>query len=426
MNGVIERSTCRACGGSWAELWNLGTLRLNDFPRSMDARERHPAVPLQLCRCHPCGLIQLRHTTPPEWMFREHYWYRSGINQAMVKHLQDVVDKARELVPVGAGDVVMDIGANDGTLLSNFGWDRGKGTPFRIGFEPAPNLQSKLRRHAELPVCDFFPQPQFQHLKSFYTKPESKPKIITSVAMFYDLEDPNAFVSEIARLLHPEGIWVNQLAYLPAMLRNGAWDGICHEHLCYYSLRTLQPLYLAHGLQVLDVEEVPVNEGSIRVYATHRDGKVPIGWDAVKRVRAMAAAEEALHLHDTNEPYFDLQVRAEKLKHSVRNFMLGTVLKGEKVDILGASTKGNTFLQYVGLGPQLIRRAIDRSDEKSGRFTVNGVPIVSEEEGRKDPAPWLLCLIWAFKDSIIERERGKWPAGTKLVFAMPELEVVTL
>lgn len=412
MDSVKERSTCRACGGSWAEVWDLGgPMHLNDFPKD---EIRRPAVPLVLCRCHPCGLLQLKHTTPPEWMFRDHYWYRSGLNEAMRRHLHGVVDHARSLVPVGPDDTVIDIGANDGTLLSFYPTKRG---PFRVGIEPAQNMAAELGENCDAYVPGFFPTGESFHWQA---------KIITSCAMFYDLEEPGEFVAEVKRLLHPEGIWVNQLAYLPAMLRNAAWDSVCHEHLAYYCLSTLLPLLQQHGLQAIDVEEVPVNEGSIRVTITHRDSRVPVTADAFERIRNMVAVEQLAGLTCTNEPYFALRNRAQAMRDEVRKFLLMTTIARKKVDLLGASTKGNTYLQFCGIDSRMVRRVIDRSLEKVGRHTVTAIPIVSEEEGRQDPAPYVLCLIWAFRDAILERERGKWPAGTKFVFPMPRLEVVDL
>ena len=418
MSRVIERTTCRACGGNWAEVWDVGKYELNDFPENM-LKQKHPAAPLVLCRCHPCGLVQLKHTVPPEWMFQEEYWYRSGTNQAMRQHLKDVVEYARELVPVGPDDTVVDIGANDGTLLSYY---EGEKTPWRVAYEPAQNLHEQLSKHCNALLRCFFPDPSYKEL----VKTAIQAKHITSVAMFYDLDDPEAFVAEVKRLLHPEGIWVNQLAYLPSMLRNNAWDSICHEHLCYYGIGTLMPLLLKHDLQVIDAQEVAVNEGSIRLTITHRDSKVPITWDALKRVRDLSVAEEALRLRDTNEPYFALRARAEEQRREIRKFFLGTVLGGHTVDVLGASTKGNTYLQYCGIDTRMVRQAIERAPEKIGRHTVTGIPIVSEAEARARPAKYILCLIWAFRDAVVERERGKWPAGTKLVFALPKLEMVEL
>jgi hypothetical protein len=766
---VEQRSTCRACGGNMADLWDLGTHPLNDFPASPTER-RHPPAPLVLCRCHPCGLIQLQHTVPPEWMFREHYWYRSGVNESMVAHLREIVEKARALVPVAPGDVVVDIGANDGTLLAQYEGGNGHGeAPVRIAYEPALNLQKECSEHADVVVPEFFPDP---HKNCQYHMVDSCAKHIVSAAMFYDLDDPGAFVAEVKRLLHPEGIWVNQLAYLPAMLRNTAFDSIClppdelvvtmeglrpigelaagdyvltdkgrprrvlkkhvreyqgslyeirgygfghsisvtqdhpvqvmaeggtkfvracdvrvgdvlrrpiytetkpvvtlwtptrgthrpesttkelpatpeifrlfglylaegftshkrsdnvyfsfshrevalaedcakiledagftarisktrtslvvsacggiarllaeefgrgaenkqipywaltiqpelqlallngymegdgyryrrgcywrastvspqlafdlailanrlgykasiceqdrpetaviegrtvaqrplwdvlvhmapekemktwigkeeqwsrvrsitttdytglvcnleveedgtyllpggvvhncHEHLAYYCLTSLMPLLARHGLQVIDVEEVPVNEGSFRVYATHRNSKVPVEHAALARVRAMAEKEGEAKFTSTNDAYLALKGRAEDLRREVRKFFLGTLMADEKVDLLGASTKGNVFLSYCGIDSRMVRRAIERSEEKVGRHTVTGVPIVSEEEGRRDPARYVLCLIWAFRDSVLKRERGKWPPGTKVVFPMPKMEVVEL
>ena len=409
------RATCRSCGGDMIDIWELGALRINAFPESLENCSKVPRVPLTLSRCHPCGLIQLRHTTNPDLLFgateERPYWYRSGVNEFMVAALKEVVQEARVLVDLGVGDTVVDVGANDGTLLSFY-----PNGIRRVAFEPARNLHKALSRHAEFAIPDYFPSCG-PHLR------EGSIKILTSVAMFYDLEDPLTFCSEVARLLHPSGVWVNQLAYLPFMLMRKAWDGICHEHLTYWTYCSLTPILAAVGLQVTKVQLLPgVNEGSIRFFITKRQGKVGVKKADLRQLQELGEQEAEAGLGTTNEPYLQLKVEAELVATRLRNTMVGAGLTGEKLDLLGASTKGNTLLQFCKLGPLQVRRAIERSPEKVGRMTVNGIPIVSEEEGRRDPAKFLLVLPWHFRDSIIERERGRWPSGTQLIFPLPEVE----
>jgi hypothetical protein len=238
--------------------------------------------------------------------------------------------------------------------------------------------------------------------------------------MFYDLEDPSAFCREVQYLLHPKGVWVNQLSYLPLMLERKAWDGICHEHLTYWTYCSLSPLLAQAGLQVIKAELLPdVNEGSIRFYITHRNSRIPVQREDLGFLQELGAEEEGLGT--TNEPYLRLEGEAKAVARQLRSTVVGAACADERVDILGASTKGNTLLQYCQLRLG-IRQAIERSPEKVGRYTVNGIPIVSEAHGRAEPAKWLLVLPWHFRDSLIARERGKWPAGTKLLFPLPEVE----
>ena len=411
MREVEVRDTCRACGGPIIGVFDLGAHWPSEFPEFLGEHAR-PRVPLNLIRCHRCGLIQLEHTVPPEWMFKEHYWYRSGLNEAMVRALDSVVWAAIAEVPLHSKMTVLDIGANDGTLLSLYKKRLGGGCPLRIAFEPAGNLRAELRAHAEAVVPDFFPQPEHP-----LVVPEAL-DVITSIACFYAHPDPGKFCAEVKRLLRPEGVWINQLAYLPKILSNSAYDSICHEHLTYWSLSPMIRLLHRWGLEVFDAEEVAVNEGSIRLMIGH-EGRRPVR----ARVSEILGREEELRLRDTNDPYLALKRSAEMIREDILSEIIDVQSRGGIVDLLGASTKGNTLLQWCGLYPPTVRRAIERSPEKWGRYTVTGVPIVSEEEGRRDPAALLIVLPWAFRDQLIERERGKWPRGTKLLFPMPSMEV---
>lgn len=413
------RLSCRACHGPMIEVWPLGLFfRINSFPAHEEERKRVPAAPLTLARCHACGLVQLRHTVDPDLLFGKTegrpYWYRSGVNESMVRVLRETVDEARALVPVHKGDMVVDIGANDGTLLSFY---EGAGV-LRVGYEPATNLRKDLLQHVDVIAPTYFPGDPLKL---------GRAKIITSVAVFYDVEDPLEFCRGVADLLADDGIWVNQLAYLPYMLARRAWDGICHEHLTYYCLSTILPLLDKAGLKLIRVDRLPdVNEGSVRLFITKKEARIPVRPEDLAQIRLLTQIEQDHGLTSRNDRYLELKAEAEEAARMLLHNVLGASLTRGPVDCLGASTKGNTLLQYCQLGPSIVRRAIERSEEKVGRMTVTGIPIVSEEEGRRDPASYLLVLPWHFRDSILARERGRWPMGTKFIFPLPELEVVEL
>lgn len=411
MEEVEVRTTCRACSGPIIGVFDLGEHWPSEFPAKPDLHAR-PKVPLNLVRCHTCGLIQLEHTVPAAWMFKEHYWYHSSTNEAMVAALDDVLQEALALAPLNSESQVIDIGANDGTLLSLYKKHLGSATPWRIAYEPAENLQEELKAHTECRIPTFFPSGG-----GYYLGPSIRARIITSIACFYSNPDPGAFVAEVKRLLHPEGVWVNQLAYLPKILANSAFDGICHEHLTYWGLSPMIRLLFKYGLEIFDAEEVAVNEGSIRLMISHLGSR-----EVSPRVDKLLAAEEKLGLRDTNEPYLQLRDNAVQILAGIWR----AINDSSSCELLGASTKANTLLQWCNLGPKQIRRAIDRSPEKSGRFTVTGIPIVSEEEGRASPPDLLLVGPWSFRDQLLERERGHWPKGTRVLFPMPRMEMVIL
>lgn len=375
-------------------------------------------APLDLVLCSSehggCGLLQLRHTVDAGFLYRN-YWYRSGVNVSMREALADVVASAERMVPLAVGDLVLDIGSNDGTLL------RAYATPglIRIGFEPATNLMPYAQERGTVTVNDFFGYEQFQRLFG-----NAQATVITSIAMFYDLEDPNAFVADVARCLAADGVWIIQMSYLPLMLSQNAFDNVCHEHLEYYALGSLRALLERHELRIVDVELNDVNGGSFRVFVTHRDGRVRVPLEAAERVRAREAEEAALRL-DTTEPYEAFALRVERIREQVTSFIRSEVAAGKVVDVYGASTKGNTLLQYFGIDHTVIRWAAERNPDKWGKKTVGtAIPIVSEEEARKRPSDYFLVLPWHFLQEFVERERVYLQAGGKFIVPLPQFRII--
>lgn len=419
-----KKIACRACGGVLTNLLNLGDLYVSDFPSTYD--ESLPKAPLRLARCNLCLLVQLTHTYSREALYRQ-YWYKSGVNEGMVKHLRGIVDSICEKVTLEAGDVVVDVGANDGTLLARYlekYATAADGGPTLVAYEPAENLHVELLdrlqgRHGRL-YPTFFP-PEASDMR----EAPGSVKVLTSVAMFYDLDDPMAFAREVKRVLHPRGVWVMEAHYLPSMLKTNGVDAICHEHLTYWSLTSFCWLLDQVGLQVLDFELNSANGGSARYWVTHKAGRVAVEPAALGRVRAAAAKEQELRL-DTNLPFLEFEERLRKLKQALATFLLQTLLEKLTVDVYGASTKGNTLLQYFELGTRSgLRYAIERSREKLGRFTVGSwLPIISEEVGREDPAKVWVCPIWHFRDGVLEREKAFLEGGGKILFPLPWPTVV--
>lgn len=415
---------CRSCrSGSLTQVLDLGSHYLSDFTE--DGESPHPAVPLTLLLCEGCGLAQLSHSAPREWMYQE-YWYRSGTNPAMVAALQDVVGGARMHLRDGleAGDTVIDIGANDGTLLAQYPL-LGHSGLHRIGWDPAGNLHSLLQENCEELVGDFFPCERGKWVGG--ELPSAA--IITSIAMFYDLEDPLGFAREVGRFLSPGGVWVIQVGDLRSMVEQNAFDAICHEHLEYWSLTSLFHLLKRAGFLILGVERNAVNGGSLRVYAGPLGTGAKISaWDA-NRMMGELVLEERARLKE-RETYQRLQERVWQIAHLVKKTVHQAVFHLGPVDLYGASTKGNTLLQLFGLAHPEIRWAIERSPAKWGKKTVGTkIPIVSEEQGRAGGgelgvAPLWLVGPWHFREGILERERAYLKEGGILLFPLPWPEAV--
>jgi len=400
--------SCRSCDGVLEPILDLGQLQLSGYLR--DGEPERPAAPLRLCACATCRLVQLADTTPRELLFSR-YWYRSGINEVMQAELADVVTQALTRVEIDVGDKVLDIGANDGTLLGCYV----KHPVYRIAFEPAENLVETLSYKAEEVYPAYFPD-RFKELhKKRYS---GRMKIITSIAMVYAVDDLVSFLTAVADLLHPRGVWVVQFQDLAQMLDAVAFDNICHEHLCYFSLQTFAGLLPSFGLEVIDAERRTINGGSLRVTVGH------LGQHQISpHVAELLAAEAGCQSWETLERF---PWMVSVVKSQIREIVTWCTAQGRTVDLYGASTKANTLLQVCGLTHREVRAAWERSREKIGRKTVaTGIPIISEDAGRADPPDALLVGIWQFRDAVIAREQAYLESGGVLILPLPRVEIVT-
>ena len=401
--------TCRSCGsGSLAMVLDLGDQYISNFVDVPDA-SLWPRVPLELLLCSKCGLVQLRHTTPSEWLYHR-YWYKSGVNASMCAALRDIARKASEFVGLQSGDSVLDIGCNDGTLLRSYTVPGIR----RIGFEPASNLQEDASRGTDRIVQHFFA-----------AKPVAgeRFRIVTSIAMFYDLEDPNAFVADLSSILAKDGLWIIEMHYLPLTLSSNGFDAICHEHLEYYSLAALEILLTRHGLVVADVETNDVNGGSLRVYVVHQGYSSAQAPARLDRIRAARASEQLLAL-DQPQTYKTWGKRIHQIGNDLGNWLRSERAQGREIYVYGASTKGNTLLQTFGLDHSLISSAAERNPAKWGKYTVGTwIPIVSEAEARAHANDFLI-LPWHFLPEMREREKDFLARGGKLIAPLPEPRVI--
>lgn len=404
---AIATKQCRLCGSRrLTRVLSLGNQYVSDFITSSG---EHPKSPLELVRCQDCGLIQLRHTFPRANLYR-HYWYRSGISRTMREALADVATKSYRVVKPAVRDIVVDTGCNDGTLLRSYPLP----APRLVGFEPAENLVEEARKGTDWIFNDFF------NAKIFAEKfGHEKAQIITSVAMFYDLESPNTFVADIVKCLAPSGIWVVQQNYLATMLEKNGFDNIGHEHLEYYSLGTMKRLLAKHGLRIFAVETNDVNGGSFRTYACHRDAYAIEG-----SVEALQRKEDHLRLGSI-EVYRTFAANIRRIRSQLGQLVKKEVKNGKTVYVYGASNRGNTILQYCGLDHHLIRKAADANAEKWGRRTVGTkIPIVSKEEARKDNPDYFLILPHHFLEEIKSEEAPYLEQGGKFIVPLPKVFTV--
>jgi len=374
--------------------------------------------PVQLFKCigddarESCGLVQLRHNFAADFMYGETYGYRSGLNRSMVDHLHRKADALQDLVQLGPGDIVLDIGSNDGTSLARYPI----GDLTLIGFDPSARKFSKYYRSDIKLILDFFSADVFrEHFGN------SKAKIITSIAMFYDLERPQAFVDDIASILADDGVWHLEQSYLPSMLQTNSYDTACHEHIEYYGLQQLNWMMRRAGLRILDVELNGTNGGSFAVTVGKERG-ARANSAAIER---LLCEEAALGL-ESLKPFEEFWCRVLRHREQLLAFFSEAKRENKKIIGYGASTKGNVLLQFCGITPDMMPCIAEVNEDKFGCFTPGTwIPIVPEQQAREMNPDYFLVLPWHFRDAIVRREAAFRQRGGKLVFPLPHLEIVS-
>ncbi|MEV0155860.1 class I SAM-dependent methyltransferase [Micromonospora sp. NPDC050686] len=414
----MEITECRICGNKeLPSVLDLGSQAITSvFPRTRE--EVIPAVPLELVKCSEpagCGLVQLRHTTDPALMYGTGYGYRSGIAKFMVDHLGGKVDLVRKMANPRSGDLVVDIGSNDATLLNAYPAD-GPEAPELVGIDPSgEKFLEFYPRRAQL-IPELFSRQAFAD--RYGTR---KAKVVTSLAMFYDLDSPTTFMQDVHDILADDGIWMIEQSYLPSMLETTGYDIICHEHLEYYSLRQIEWMAERAGLVVVKAEILPVWGGSLNVILAKRSAPYQVDEAGLARIRAR---ESELGL-DTMAPYQEFADRVGRYRDQLRDFLATSRKEGKLTLGYGASTKGNVILQYCGLTEEDLPCIGEMNPEKHGTFAPGtGIPIVSQEAAKARRPDQLLVLPWIHRDGFVERERDFVAGGGRLVFPMPQLSFV--
>jgi SAM-dependent methyltransferase len=399
---LIHRKTCRVCGSpALTNVINLGEQHLQgSFIKPGKEEPPLRKIPLSLVRCDPlkdekaCGLLQMEHTVPPEVLYSA-YWYRSGTNQTMRSHLQGIAEEASSLIGKDKA-LVLDIGCNDGTLLNCYPEEF-----IKFGVDPS-DLAQEITGDITV-IQDIFPSEELITL----LKGENF-DIITSIAMFYDLENPVRFCQEIKKLLAVDGVWILEMSYMPSMLKMNSYDTICHEHLEYYSLAVLEYILKQAELKIVDAVVNDINGGK----------------EALQRINLLRQEEFDMEL-DTDKPYKNFQDRINVHKEELNCLLKKLKKEGNTVHLYGASTKGNTILQWCGIDHRIIDVAAERNPDKYGAYTLGTeIPIVSEEESRAMNPDYYLVLPWHFKAEFIKREQESLNKGIGMIFPLPNIEII--
>ena len=410
---MLTITECRSCGSTnLTNILSLGLQYPSNFIELNSISDKREQIPLELIFCEKkdCGLLQLKHTASRESLYKK-YWFRSGLNEKMVEALKDITKSVEKRINLSEIDIVLDIGCNDGTLLRSY-----QSKVRLVGFEPASNLVDEAKEGTELIINNFFSFYEFvQHF------PNERIKVITSIAMFYDLEDPNSFVSDIVNCLDRDGIWIIQMAYLIPMLELNAFDNIVHEHLEYWSLKSLKRLLEEHDLEIFDVELNDVYGGSFRIFVkTKKNDKLNIQ----NSVDEFLKKEDEFGL-EKKETYLNFANRVNSLKNKLNDFIKKEISNGKLIYAYGASTKGNTLLQFYNLNNKLISKAADRDSKKFGKMTVgSNIPVISEEQARDEKPDYFLVLPWHLVDFFKERENEFLNNGGKFIVPLPDFKII--
>jgi NDP-4-keto-2,6-dideoxyhexose 3-C-methyltransferase len=387
--------TCRICRTEDTEVvLDLGNQVITSrFPVCGDFST--PTTPICLIQCKTCGLVQLKDLVSGSEMYEHMYGYRSGLNESMRAHLRAYNTEACGKVTLADGDEVLDIGSNDATFLGCY-----PNTLRRVGCDPTGSQFASYYTDMEL-------------VPTYFTKGAVTGtfKLVSSISMFYDLPDPVQFARDIHDVLSDDGIWTFEQSYLLTMLERNSVDTICHEHVEYYSVDVIRTILGKANMKIVDISTNECNGGSIRIYASKT------GEEATSLVEQYIEKERGLRDPSTFRAFqqrFDTEIA--KLK--------AFLTENPDTMIYGASTKGNCLLQYAGIGPDLVRCAVERNPDKVGRMTSTGIPIISEETMRANPPKNLLVLPWHFREGILARESEFIKNGGAMIFPLPTFDVV--
>ena len=415
VNTVKPVLACRICGNTHLEtILELGDQMLTGvFPKVIDPKAATTG-PLTLVKCiggdHVCGLVQLAHSYDLSEMYGLNYGYRSGLNKSMVAHLRSKVDRILSMTNLDSGDLVIDIGSNDGTTLAAYPQN---GLNL-VGVDPTGiKFAAYYPKHVQL-IADFF---SAKLIKERF--PGKKAKVITSFSMFYDLEDPLDFMRNIHEVLEDDGIWVFEQSYLPTMIDTNSFDTVCHEHLEFYCLKQIQFMAQKVGFQIIDVEFNDINGGSFSI--TVRKNSTANANHVLPPIQAILDKEKQLG-YDSLALFQDFAHRTKAAKDAILVFLARAKLGGKTVAALGASTKGNVLLQYCQIKAKDIFCVGEVNQEKYGCFTPSTwLPIIPEDEMLAQNPDYLLVLPWHFKEFFLASKKF---SGVKLVFPLPYLEVI--
>ena len=411
---ITKINSCRLCDcKELVRIFDFGLQALSTrFPSSNEPDAE--ILPLNLVQCQnkKCNLVQLTHNYDFNDLYRKGYGYRSGINKTMRSHLNEIVQQLVSEVELKDNDTVLDIASNDGTLLKSYN----NPNINLIGIDPT------ITQYKE-----YYPVERTYLSSGFFSKeifhsvsPTKNAKLISSIAVFYDVPDPKLFANDIASILDKDGIWVMEQSYLPLLIRDLSFDSICHEHLAYYGFKQIKLAAEDASLRVFNVDTNNMNGGSLRVFLCHSNSNRLVNKHNIKRIEKLESNSKI----DNHSTFIQFKEKIMSTGEKLVEFIKQEKKKGKRIHIYGASTKGNVLLQLFGIGNELIDAAAERNEWKYGHRTPGtNIPIISEQESRELNPDYYLVLPWHFKEEFIKRETEFIRKGGKLIFPLPEIEI---
>jgi hypothetical protein len=404
-------SKCRSCeSNKLVSCLSLGKQSLTGvFPNKKN--QKINTGTLKLVYCQNCKLLQLSENFDRNEMYGINYGYMSSLNPTMVTHLKSKANKLQKIININSGDVVVDIGSNDGTFLSFFNKNN-----TRIGVDPTISKFQKNYQKKIIKIADFFSKEILQKYKIY-----KKAKLITSIAMFYDLENPISFAKDIYESLDDNGLWHFEQSYMPSMIKNVSYDTICHEHLEYYSLKSVMYILNQANFKIVDIELNNINGGSFSLTVAKKKSKK---FDKSKLVDWILKKEE-IYDYNNLKTIKEFSKKVYMHKKLFRDLILNLNDMGKKVIGYGASTKGNVILQFCNLGSKQIPYVADVNPFKKNRFTPGtNIKIIDETDLKRKKPDYLVVLPWHFRDFIINKERNFLKKGGHIIFPLPEIEII--
>lgn len=402
---------CRCCKSSnFQEIIDFGNMFLSTSFTEKNSKNNF--VPMKLIYCKECYLVQLYHNYESKKIYNENYGYRSGINKSMNLHLENIVNDAKKIINLNNNDVVLDIASNDGTLLKKY---KSKKIT-KIGIDPTINKFKKLYNSDILTLADYFDSKKF-----FKISKNLKAKIITSIAVFYDVPEPDRFIKDIKKILNENGVWVLEQSYLPFLIKNNAYDSICHEHLTYFMVYQINFLLKKFNLKIYDIKSNSMNGGSIRIFISHNKSNLKINKKNIDKILSL----EKKIIRSPSKTFKSFKKNIELSKKNLFSYILKLKKMNKTIHIYGASTKGNIILQYCKLDNSFIEFAADRNKDKIGKKTAGtNIKIISEMMSRKMNPDYYLVMPWHFKEEFLKREKIFLKKGGKFIFPLPKVTVV--